>query len=1013
MQPVAPPSLDYVPGPEHPPSPDYVPGPEHPPSPVEIPYVLEPEYPEYLVPSDAEVPLEDQPLPADASPTTVSPDYVADSNLDEDPEKDLEDDHADYPADRGDGDDDPSDDDDDDDDIDDEDEEPFEDEEDDDKEEEHLAPADSSVIPIVDHVPPAGDTEAFETDESAPTPRLPHTIILLSQTRLHRARKTVRLEPPMSASMKACIARHVALLSPPLHVPSIPLPLPLPLTTSLTDIEAPLGYRAAKIRMRALLLSISRKTDTPEADVPPQKRVCLTTPAPRFEVGESSTVGATRKPGPTLESDLRRYRDDRALLRARVNTLFEDRPDHRRTCMLLDKEVMYAREAWAGSEDRSAAIAAHVRTLEAQVAALIAQTSSLQTQLTTTLGRIEILEARDPEPQEGPAEAGSSSIINMAPKKRTTRATPITITTPTTIVTDAQFQTLIDRGVAAALAERDANRSRNGDNSNDSGTGGRRQELALMCDRMFPEESDKVKSYIGGLPDIIHGSVKASKPQSMQEAIKFATEMMDKKMLTHAERHEIRSLMEEQNLCVSSEIITTMGPVHRRAPTRAQWAIARGITCFECGVQGHYKSDCPKLKNENQGNQAGNGNVVARAYVVGTAGTNPNSNVVMGSNNGHESRLNIISCTKTQKYLLKGCPIFLAHVTTKGDEDKSKEKRMEDVPIVQDFPEDLPLIPPNRQVEFQIDLIYGGRLTLIKAVLGSLDIYYLSIFKARETILNSMKILRSRFFWGGSQDSRDMAWVKWSQVLSYFKKEGLQIGSLKAFNLALLQKWRWRLLSSPNNMWVNIIKVLHGQEGGLNNQGCSFNGTWSRIIGTSNFLHSKGIIPLISFCFKVGCGTRVCFWKDIWIGDSPLHTWYNKLYRLDQDKDCLIIDHMLMVLSNDGTFAVKSARRLIDSKLLPFILTPTVWDKFLPQKVNIFLWRLSLDRLLHHLNLSSRGLDIPTISCSSCNGNVESADHVFFECDLVKEIWCLVRKWCDISIPTFASYDTWNNWFST
>ncbi|GJU49000.1 putative reverse transcriptase domain-containing protein [Tanacetum coccineum] len=62
------------------------------------------------------------------------------------------------------------------------------------------------------------------------------------------------------------------------------------------------------------------------------------------------------------------------------------------------------------------------------------------------------------------------------------------------------------------------------------------QELALMCDRMFPEESAKVERYVGGLPDMIHGSVKASKPQTMQEAIEFATEMMDKKMTTAAER---------------------------------------------------------------------------------------------------------------------------------------------------------------------------------------------------------------------------------------------------------------------------------------------------------------------------------------------------------------------------------------------------------------------------------------------------------------------------------------------
>ncbi|GKB58516.1 reverse transcriptase domain-containing protein [Tanacetum coccineum] len=62
------------------------------------------------------------------------------------------------------------------------------------------------------------------------------------------------------------------------------------------------------------------------------------------------------------------------------------------------------------------------------------------------------------------------------------------------------------------------------------------QELVLMYNRMFPEESDVVEKYVGGLPDMIHGSVKASKPKTMQEAIEFATEMMDKKILTIAER---------------------------------------------------------------------------------------------------------------------------------------------------------------------------------------------------------------------------------------------------------------------------------------------------------------------------------------------------------------------------------------------------------------------------------------------------------------------------------------------
>ncbi|GKG07165.1 hypothetical protein Tco_0330134, partial [Tanacetum coccineum] len=125
-------------------------------------------------------------------------------DLEEDSEEDPEEDHVDYPADGGDDDDEPSNDDDDD--TNDEVEDPFENEDDNEEEEEHLALADSSNAPVVDPVPLAGDIEAFETDESAPTPRSPQIRIPFAQTRLRRARKTVRLEPPMSPSMEARIA---------------------------------------------------------------------------------------------------------------------------------------------------------------------------------------------------------------------------------------------------------------------------------------------------------------------------------------------------------------------------------------------------------------------------------------------------------------------------------------------------------------------------------------------------------------------------------------------------------------------------------------------------------------------------------------------------------------------------------------------------------------------------------------------------------------------------------------
>ncbi|GJW19020.1 hypothetical protein Tco_0026456 [Tanacetum coccineum] len=413
MQPVAPPSPDYVSGPEHPPSPDYVPGPKHPPLPVDVPYVPKPEYLEYLVPSDVEAPLEDQPLPYDASPTSLSLGYVADSDPDEDPEEDPEEDLADYPADGGDGDDEPFDDDDDDADY--EDEDPFEDEDDDEEEDEHLALDDSSDIPVVYPVPSAGDTKAFETDESAPTSRSPQIRVPFAQTRLCRAQKTVRLEPSMLVSMDARFAEHASAPTPPLHVASPPSPLPSPLTTSPTDAGAPLGYRVAGIRMRAaspslLLPSTSHRTDIPEAEMLPRKRDSFTTPAPGLEIGESSAIGAAGQPKPTLEADTWDEIVEAMMEVApttlegvdqrvtELDTTVRDRRYHLHTTMILDREAMYARIAWTGFEDRSAAIEAHVRILEAQVATLIAQTSSLQTQLTTELGRIETLEARDPDP---------------------------------------------------------------------------------------------------------------------------------------------------------------------------------------------------------------------------------------------------------------------------------------------------------------------------------------------------------------------------------------------------------------------------------------------------------------------------------------------------------------------------------------------------------------------------------------------------------------------------------------
>ncbi|GJY84127.1 hypothetical protein Tco_0497503 [Tanacetum coccineum] len=263
-------------------SPAYVPDPMELDDHVPV-YVLEPKHPEYHVPSDDDIQVEDQPYADDASPIAESPGHIADSESmegdsfdypnepeddDEDPQEDPEEDHTDDPADGENGDDEPFDDDDDDDDTDDEDEEPTKDEE----EEEHIALADPSAVPVVDPVPSVGDMKAFETDESAPTPRSPQTRVPFSQTRLRRARKTVRLEPPMSASIEARIAEHAA--------------APIPPTSPAYD-QTPLGHRASMIYT---------KDDIPEEDMSLRRRFVLTAPPPRCDVVESSAAATARPP---------------------------------------------------------------------------------------------------------------------------------------------------------------------------------------------------------------------------------------------------------------------------------------------------------------------------------------------------------------------------------------------------------------------------------------------------------------------------------------------------------------------------------------------------------------------------------------------------------------------------------------------------------------------------------------------------------------------------------------------
>ncbi|GJU30609.1 hypothetical protein Tco_1174198 [Tanacetum coccineum] len=137
---------------------------------------------------------------------------------------------------------------------------------------------------------------------------------------------------------------------------------------------------------------------------------------------------------------------------------------------------------------------------------------------------------------------------------------------------------------------------------------------------MVPDESDKMERYVGGLPNSIHGSVMVSKPKILQEAIELARSLMDLKVLVYAARQAKNKRKIDNNPRNN----------HVQQPPYKRQNVARAYTAGP-GEKMEYAgtSDCPKLKNKNRGNAAGNGEARRRAYALG--GVNLNSNIDTGT----------------------------------------------------------------------------------------------------------------------------------------------------------------------------------------------------------------------------------------------------------------------------------------------------------------------------------------------------------------------------------------------
>nr|GEX21683.1 hypothetical protein [Tanacetum cinerariifolium] len=363
-----------------PPSPNYMPGPEEPeqaPPPPE--FVPKPVYPKFIPPEGDVVPVEEQPLPAAILLIADSPRYITESNLDEYPEKDDEDpdeDPADYPIDREDVDegeeffvDD----------VDDEEEDKDEDEE----EEENPAPVDA--VP-----PPPGHrtTARISIPVQAPVP-------FLSEAEFERL---IALPTPPPSPL-------TPYSSPLPQIPSLPLPsspaYPLAPRSKTPPLGTPplLHISLPTSSLPLLLPSIDCREDVYEVTLSPHKRLCIALGL-RFKVGESSSARTARPTGGfradygfvgTLDAEIRHdldmeidddrfchsvrqdtdeiygrlddAQDDRLLMSSQLNMLHTDRRSHARTARLMKSKARLSREAWVQFMDTSDTTHAEVMSL--------------------------------------------------------------------------------------------------------------------------------------------------------------------------------------------------------------------------------------------------------------------------------------------------------------------------------------------------------------------------------------------------------------------------------------------------------------------------------------------------------------------------------------------------------------------------------------------------------------------------------------------------------------------------
>ncbi|GKB58295.1 RNA-directed DNA polymerase, eukaryota [Tanacetum coccineum] len=347
-------------------------------------------------------------------------------------------------------------------------------------------------------------------------------------------------------------------------------------------------------------------------------------------------------------------------------------------------------------------------------------------------------------------------------------------------------------------------------------------------------------------------------------------------------------------------------------------------------------------------------------------------------------------------------------------------------------------------------LSVGGRLTLLKSVLGAVPLYTMSLYKVPKGVLLEMESIRSNFFKGGDQLDKKITWVAWDKVLSSKKKGGLGVSSLFALNRGLILKWVWRFLSQDGSIWSRVISAIYGPY--LVSHDVKLASNWCSILREVQVLNAKGF-DFISHCKKsVGNGRNTRFWLDTWILDKPFSIRFPRIFALETDKLASVavkweapsfghsfrrqardgvereqwldllsmldtvtlsssIDRWVCDLNGEGEFRVKDIRSSLDDLLLPSMDIATRWVKFIPIKINIFAWRARLDLPPTRPDLFREVL-LGDIWCRfvTRQSRIQPCFSV-----LTGEVFAFRRicRWWDTVWSNVSSFVDWYLWFDT